>query len=153
MLNTILKSSGKEHEIIFLKDQKFNSCIACKHCHKRPYECCFNDEMKKVHIKLEKTKVIILGSPTYFDNVSGYMKNFIDRCLPFYFSRKLEGKKAVIVSVGSEGSKSISHSVNAMQRFCKRIGLDVISSIYATKSNPKSKKKALIRIGKLISAL
>jgi len=153
MLKTILDSSKKEYEIVFLKNLKINPCSACENCHKKPYKCSTKDRMPELCDKLEKADIVILGSPTYFDNVSGMMKNFIDRCLPFYFSRKLEGKKTVVASVGSEDAESISQCVNAMQRFCKHMGLDVVSSVYATKSNPKSKEKELLKIGKFISSL
>jgi multimeric flavodoxin WrbA len=50
--------------------------------------------------KIEKSDLIILGSPVYFSNVTARMKNFMDRLNCEYFNGKLHGKRVVVVGVG-----------------------------------------------------
>ena len=44
--------------------------------------------------------VIVVGTPNYFDNVPGLLKDFIDRTNPFYGTDMLKGKKLVTFVVG-----------------------------------------------------
>jgi len=43
--------------------------------------------------------VLVIGSPTYYFDVCGHLKNFIDRSYSLYHQRQLAGRKAVAVSV------------------------------------------------------
>ena len=107
MLRIVLDATGLDYELIRLKDKNIFQCLNCKSCH-NTFECVQKDDMQPLYQKLIEADVVVLGSPTYFDNVTGIMKKFMDRCLPFYFSRKLEGKKVVVLSVG--GFKNLVES-------------------------------------------
>lgn len=173
MLRKVLDSIPDEcqKELILLKDLKISPCANCKGCHKT-FKCVVNDDMQEVHQKLIDADVILLGSPTYFDNVSGIMKNFMDRCLPFYFSAKLKGKKTGLVSVGgfkelvekdengeciwckekdNACEKTVQRCLDSMQYFCILIGLEVQGSVLAAHGNPEEKAKMLVALGKKMS--
>jgi len=77
------KSAGAEIEYIKLKDMKINSCTGCYTCWtKTPGECIFQDDMTDLRLKFRKADLIIFASPLYIFNVTGIMKNFLDRILP-----------------------------------------------------------------------
>ena len=77
------KSAGAEIEYIKLKDMKINSCTGCYTCWtKTPGECIFQDDMTSLRLKFRKADLIIFASPLYIFNVTGIMKNFLDRILP-----------------------------------------------------------------------
>jgi len=163
MLKTVLAATGQDYEIVFLKDKSIRPCVACKGCHVS-YKCVVIDDMQAIYTKLLSADAIVLGSPTYFDNVTGLMKNFIDRCLPFYWSKQLRGKKAALVAVGNfkhddkdeqgnckwckEETASVLSCLNALESYCKILELDVIGAVYATHSDPKAKEEELIKLGK-----
>lgn len=177
MLKTVLDATGSDYNLILLKDKNIKPCNACAGCYKT-HLCIIKDDMQEVYDKLVGADIIVLGSPTYFDNVSALMKAFIDRCLPLYLSEKLKGKKAVLVSVGNfregeanfldnwnpseaikdpilkkEMEDSVNNCINNMKNFCKGMKLKIIGSVIAINSNPASKKKELIKLGgKLIGA-
>ncbi len=67
-----------EVEKLYLSDIDFGPCIACEGCAKT-CRCVIQDGMQEVYEKLEKSRGLILGSPTYFYNVSALTKKFIDR--------------------------------------------------------------------------
>ena len=77
------KSAGAEIEYVKLKDMKINSCTGCYTCWtKTPGECIFQDDMTDLRLKFRKADLIIFASPLYIFNVTGIMKNFLDRILP-----------------------------------------------------------------------
>lgn len=100
MLRTVLDATSCVYELILLKDKNIKPCTACKGCY-HSHKCAVKDDMQELYYKLSKADIIVLGSPTYFDNVTALMKTFIDRCLPLYLSEKLKGKKVALVSVGN----------------------------------------------------
>ncbi|MDD5145242.1 MAG: flavodoxin family protein [Candidatus Pacebacteria bacterium] len=176
MLQTVLDASGCYYEIILLKDKKIKPCAACGGCYKS-HKCVVNDDMQELYEKLPKADIIILASPTFFANVTGIMKNFIDRCLPLYLSEKLKGKKAVLLTVGNfrkdevryldnfdiekamknpasrrKLGESIRRCLNIMKIFCqKHMKMKVIGSVYVINGDPESKKKELIKLGRIIA--
>lgn len=163
MLKTILNSINEGCELVLLKNLKIEPCNACGGCYDS-HECIINDDMKSIYNKLKKANIIILGSPTYFDNVTGIMKNFIDRCLPLYLSRSLKNKKAALVTVGNytegeekKGSynvdpkleeKSVKNCLKTMENFCDALELNIIGKVFAIRSNPQSKQQELIELAK-----
>jgi len=77
------KSAGAEIEYVKLKDMQINSCTGCYTCWtKSPGECIFKDDMTDLRLKFRKADLIIFASPLYIFNVTGIMKNFLDRILP-----------------------------------------------------------------------
>ncbi|MEK7447665.1 MAG: flavodoxin family protein [Patescibacteria group bacterium] len=169
MLGTVLEATKENFSSFHLNEMNIETCRGCTNCQKG-FECQQKDDMKKIIQKIENSQVIVLSSPTYFSNVSGLMKNFMDRCCPLYFSRKLEGKKAVPLSVGNlkeelefdekgnclwhnEEKDSVLECQKAMERFCEILGVEVIGKVHVLHSDPKSKEKELIRLGQKIGKL
>ena len=167
MLKTVLDATGAEYELVNLKDNNIRACLNCKSCHKS-FVCAQKDDMQLLYPKLIEADIIVLGSPTYFDNVSGIMKNFMDRCLPFYFSRKLEDKRVVVLSVGGfeldldengeckwckEGeacSRTVLRCIDSMKFFSNHLGMNVVGEVYAIHGDPTTRNDELIELGKKI---
>jgi multimeric flavodoxin WrbA len=78
-------SQGTKTELIHLYDLNFKGCISCFACKtkggKSYGRCAVKDDLTPIFKKIEKTDVIILGSPIYFGTVSGEMKSFMERLL------------------------------------------------------------------------
>jgi hypothetical protein len=72
------KTEGHDTEIVNLYDFEIKPCIgdwACVHLGK----CHINDDFEALYNKVLNADIIILGSPVYWANISGVMKNFFDR--------------------------------------------------------------------------
>ena len=86
MVEAFLKgasASGAEVENILLSEKAINSCLGCFGCWlKTPGECVMDDDMDVLLDQLSDCDVVIFATPLYVDNVSGIMKNFMDRMLP-----------------------------------------------------------------------
>jgi NAD(P)H-dependent FMN reductase len=77
------EEAGAEVETIFLAGRKINPCIGCLACwFKTPGQCIHRDAMDELLPKITTTDVVGLATPLYVDNVSGIMKNFMDRLIP-----------------------------------------------------------------------
>jgi len=77
------KSAGAEIEYIKLKDMEINPCTGCYTCWtKTPGECIFKDDMTDLLLKSRKADLVVFASPLYVYNVTGIMKNFLDRNVP-----------------------------------------------------------------------
>ena len=80
MLKETLKEAqkqGAKTELIQLAGKNIKYCLGCDDCR---YPCRIKDDMGKIYKKMIKADVIIIGSPVYYCNVSGLLKNFMDRC-------------------------------------------------------------------------
>ncbi len=71
-------SNNFETEKIYLGDLDFRGCIGCEGCAKTN-KCIVKDDMQILYEKLDNAAAIVLGSPTYFYNVSSLTKIFLDR--------------------------------------------------------------------------
>ncbi|QDR79439.1 flavodoxin family protein [Sporomusa termitida] len=113
-----LKKAGIETEMIQLGGRKVFGCLACGKCWETKNNRCIrqDDEMNAFIEKIQAADGIIIGSPTYFSNVSPEVKALIDRC---GFVAKanggdlLRGKVgAAVVSVRRAGSTFTYAAIN-----------------------------------------
>ena len=133
MLGLILeaaKNSGADVEEIKLKERKINFCDGGDdHCLVK-HSCCIKDDMDEIYGKIEEADLIILASPSYFSNVTARMKNFMDRCNPYWFSKKLKGKKAFILGVGGGIDKSVKEMMDIFRTFLRILEMEEVGSYY-----------------------
>jgi multimeric flavodoxin WrbA len=72
-----------EVEHILLSKKTIKNCKGCFWCWiKTPGKCVIKDEMEPILEKLKQADVLVFATPLYVDNVTGLMKNFMDRILP-----------------------------------------------------------------------
>ena len=70
-----------ETQLIYLSDYNISGCTGCEGC-KHTYKCVIMDECRKYPL-IMNSDAIILGSPTYFYNITAEMKAFIERLYCF----------------------------------------------------------------------
>ncbi|MFH1521287.1 MAG: flavodoxin family protein [Candidatus Micrarchaeota archaeon] len=130
------RSHGAEVEIVLLRNLKFRGCCGRDQCY---YEhiCPFNDDIKPIMKKIAECDGIILASPSYFNNVSGLMKNFMDRTNPYCKDKKWKGKKVVLIGVGAATPRSVKKGIKAMREFCWIHRLDVVATGCFMTEKPK----------------
>ena len=77
------KKAGAKVEIFKLKDYEIAHCTGCYTCWtKTPGECIFKDDMTMLREKYRSADLVVFASPLYIFNVTGIMKDFMDRLLP-----------------------------------------------------------------------
>ena len=122
LINYVLKEieeQGIETELIQLKGKKLKGCIACMKCFENKDQRCSvaTDDVNSFIEKMIEADGIILGSPTYFANVSTETKALIDRAgmTSIANDRMLKRKVgAAVVAVRRGGS---IHAFNAINHF------------------------------------
>jgi multimeric flavodoxin WrbA len=67
---------------VCIDDYSFAFCKGCRSCHSTA-ECVQKDEAALLMEKFENAQIIILVSPSYWADVPGQFKAFIDRCTPW----------------------------------------------------------------------
>ncbi|MEE4166817.1 MAG: flavodoxin family protein [Desulfocapsaceae bacterium] len=85
LLDTVLeplRQAGVETELVELAGSKIRGCKACMVCFKEKDGTCAikGDMVNECIDKMTRADGIILGSPTYFADVSTEIKALIDRC-------------------------------------------------------------------------
>ncbi|HBT94709.1 MAG TPA: flavodoxin family protein, partial [Coriobacteriia bacterium] len=74
-----LTELGCEHiEYIDLVDCQITPCIGCAACYKTG-SCVIHDDAEMINGHIAGSQGVIIGSPTYVSNVSGFLKTYIDR--------------------------------------------------------------------------
>mgnify|MGYP001120136664 CR=1 FL=1 len=75
--------ANAEVENIFLVKEQIEHCLGCSNCWiKTPGRCVIKDDMQELLEKFISSDIVGFATPIYFDNVTGIMKNFIDRLTP-----------------------------------------------------------------------
>lgn len=120
LLKTVLselEGEGLETELIQLSGKSLQGCIACYKCFQNKNMKCSveKDEMNSFIEKMRGADGILLGSPTYFSDVSANMKALIERCGMVarangdMFKRKVG---AAVVAVRRAGATHVFSSLN-----------------------------------------
>ncbi|MCK4553994.1 flavodoxin family protein [Candidatus Parcubacteria bacterium] len=156
VLSTIFDKVDDNKELIFLRDKEIKHCMGCLSCHNKA-ECVINDDMTEIRDKILDSDIIIIGTPNYFDNISGLLKDFVDRTHPFYKAESLKGKKLILIMVGGgkiEGSqKYLDHT---MYGFVKYLKFDLVGSYCFKALNPndlKQNPEDISKIDKIIGKI
>jgi len=112
-----LEKEGIETELIQLSGRKIHGCIACMKCFEnKDRRCSVKDDILNDCIeKMLEADGIILGSPTYFANVSTEMKALIDRAgMVSRANSDMLARKvgAAVVAVRRAGAIHVFNSIN-----------------------------------------
>jgi multimeric flavodoxin WrbA len=135
LLETVLEplqEAGAETELVELAGSNLKGCRACFVCiKKKDGSCVIKDDMLNECVeKMAKADAIILGSPTYFADVSTEMKALIDRSGMVgrangdLYKRKLG---AAVVAVRRAGS---IHAFDTMNHFFQISQMIIVGSSY-----------------------
>lgn len=107
----LLEHKHVEVEFVNIAELNMSPCSGCCSCYKTGH-CYMDDDAEKLSEKIALADGLIIGSPTYASNISGQLKQFIDRG-HFVIEQLLRGKYAISIATGenygsSDTSKIIS---------------------------------------------
>lgn len=106
-----IKSYGEiDFEYVFLHEYNLEFCQGCKLCFNEGEEFCpLKDDRDVLLEKIENSDGVIFATPSYAFQVSGRMKNFLDRSAYIYHRPKFFGKTftAIITQGIPFGGKDI----------------------------------------------
>jgi len=77
------KAAGAEVEQVLLSEKNIKHCQGCFSCWlKTPGQCVIKDDMSELLEKYVAADIIVIATPLYVFNVTGIMKDFMDRTIP-----------------------------------------------------------------------
>ena len=140
------REAGAEVENIQLAEKKIEHCIGCFTCWiKTPGKCIHDDDQAELIEKFLASDIVIYATPLYVDDVTGIMKDFLDRTIPIldpHFITDEEGEtrhplryektpKFVIISNAGFPERSHFQVLRLhFSRIAKNMHTEVIAEIY-----------------------
>ena len=121
---------------ICIDDYEFGFCKGCRTCHKTA-KCIQNDDITDILNEFEWADIIVSVSPSYWADIPGQFKAFIDRCTPWCNTHEphstiSKGKKGFSIALRTWSSmgeceriiQSIEHFYGHLEiECCGRLGL------------------------------
>lgn len=100
--------AGADVEKFYLNEMDIKGCQGCAYC-RTVEDCKLKDDMEKAYDALRNADGFVFGSPIYFFQFTGQMRQFLDRWYalvnPDFTPRIDAGKKAVLV--GAHGNPEL----------------------------------------------
>lgn len=114
-----LEQKGIETELVQLADKAIHGCIACEKCgENKNRRCVFDDDAANGYIeKMLGADGIVLGSPSYFQDVTSEMKALIDRTGYVSRSNGRMFRKKVGASVVAARRSGAIRTIDTMDHF------------------------------------
>ncbi|MDR0884447.1 MAG: flavodoxin family protein [Oscillospiraceae bacterium] len=118
MLRAVLEvtaDAGHETEFYQAGGRPVRGCTSCWGCEDRPGRCTQDDWINELYPKMRDADVILMGSPTYFADLTPELKAVIDRCgfIALFDGRSFTRKiGASVAAVRRAGSVHVLDSIN-----------------------------------------
>lgn len=125
-LKYVLKSTGKNWELIRLNDLNMKQCIGCTKC-ASTYRCILKDDINGILDKVVEADAIVVGSPARIGGMTGLTKTFLERLFPLYH-RDMPTRRKIAASIGG----GLFHNKNVndeLSQFYKNFGMIEVGSI------------------------
>ena len=146
LLREVLDATGMENELVFLSDLTIGFCTGCLSCVKNKGVCIKDDDMKGLLDKMIEARAIVLGSPNYYYDVSGLMKNMIDRSISSsylgigeYTGMEWHGWRPFFDKVGGviicQAAFGAEKAVETFKCFAEYSGLKLLGEVIASVGN------------------
>ncbi len=141
------EQAGVETEIVLLRELNIAHCDGNDYCLEAK-ECRQKDDFQAVAEKMEQADSIVLATPTYFDNMSGLMKDIVDRSNYLYAKKSLKGKKGYAVISGGGKRESLEKCLETIKSFYKHELMEFSGAVLGEKlekQNAVSKNDCLLK--------
>lgn len=131
-------------ELLCLGDVNISYCIGDKTCYDT-CRCVQHDDMESIIEKIDDADILIIAAPSYWADVPGQFKVFIDRCTlysdtnPNPAHRVLKpGKKCYGIALRTGRNPSeCEHIIETINHWCGHMKIDMIDSVYFCGINEK----------------
>ena len=122
---------------VCIDDYEFNFCKGCRICHSTA-KCVQNDDAALLMNEFEWADVIVAVSPSYWADVPGQFKAFIDRCTPWCNTHEphtslSNGKQgyAIVLRTGS-GMKECDRIIETIRHFYGHLEIECCGGLGLT---------------------
>jgi multimeric flavodoxin WrbA len=85
LVKKVAEASGCDFELAYLGKLDIKPCSGCGACMMTEGQCPIQDDMQSLYEKLLAADALIIGGPTYFFDLNGSTKDFIDRTMAIFY--------------------------------------------------------------------
>jgi len=127
-----LAANDVQTSLYQLSDLQIGYCCGCMSCNTTG-ACIQTDDVQKIVQELYDAQLVFLASPSYWGDVTGQMKVFIDRCTPYSNTNPSRlpiatTAKGVAVAIRAGGGKGENmHLVHTMEHFLGHLDIPLVS--------------------------
>lgn len=127
---------------ICLGDKKINYCLGCKSCHING-ACCQEDDVTYIVQSIFSSDAVLIVVPSYWAEVPGQMKVFIDRCTPYSNTNPMkknilhETKGYTIVLRTGSNPAECKDIIKSINHYYGHMGIEEKASSYFCGINDK----------------
>ena len=154
-------SAKYDVESICIDDYQFSFCRGCRSCHNTA-KCVMSDAtvIENVLDKFDMADVVVSVAPSYWADIPGQYKAFIDRCTPWCDTHEphasiSEGKKGYSVALRTgPGMHECDRIIQSIEHFYGHLHIECAGHLGLTsieyKENVEPRKQEIIEFCKVI---
>ena len=126
--------SRHETKAVCIDDYHFAFCTGCRSCH-RTAECILDDDVKILMDELGRADIVVSVSPSYWADIPGQFKAFIDRCTPWCNTHEPHktipsGKKGYAIALRTgPGMKECERIIGSIEHFYGHLEIECSGSL------------------------
>ena len=123
-----------EAKSICIDDYCFSFCRGCRSCHETAV-CVQSDDIDIIMDEFEKADIIVSVAPSYWADIPGQFKAFIDRCTPWCNTHEphaslSHGKKGYAVALRTGPSmRECEHIIGSIEHFYGQLEIECCGSL------------------------
>lgn len=152
-IDAIFQGRGEPpFEYVYLRDKDIQSCRGCHNCiFIGEDKCPLKDDVRDIEARMMDADAVIFTSPGYMMNVTGIMKNFLDRVAYNCHRPKYFGRKALLTANSSPYATKAA--LQAMRSFVDSAGFEIVgelsTSLLPMPMNEGAKQKEWDKVEKM----
>ncbi len=112
-----------------IDDYRFGYCTGCRGCHTTA-ACVQRDDVERLMREYERADLIVTVAPSYWADIPGQFKAFIDRCTPWCDTHEPhatigKGKKGYAIALRTgPGMKECDRIIESIEHFYGHLGIE-----------------------------
>lgn len=131
-------------ELVCLGDLNIRYCTGCKSCYQTGF-CHQHDDMEMLMDRMNQADILVFAAPSYWADVPGQCKVFIDRCTPYGDTNPhpehpvlRAGKRCYGIALRT-GSRPMEceHIIETIRHWCGHMNIALADSMYFCGINDK----------------
>lgn len=128
LVETVLKNTGMDYELISLRKKSINGCIACLGCVKDNV-CKVEDDLTPLREKIVEADGFVLGAPNYYSTINATTHALLERWFQFRHQtgNALWGKLAVTVGAGGTSGR---FPADELEKFLMYNFIETVAKVY-----------------------
>ena len=127
-------SARYDNKSICIDDYSFGFCKGCRSCHKTA-ECVQHDNVELIMKEFDSADIIVCVSPSYWADIPGQFKAFIDRCTPWCNTHEphaslAPGKKGYTIALRTgPGMRECERIIQSIEHFYGHLEIESCGNI------------------------